>query len=258
MSIAPTCHAEVIEGTPRYRGDVGTKAFRVDKGPYNNLNLIELRRYVTKPGKRDMLIELFERVFIESQEACGMVPAGQYRNLDDPDTFVWLRAFADMETRRDALEAFYINSQAWRDHRDDANATMIDSDNVLLLRNARPLSGLDLCGLTRSGLSEQPNERSFVAASICMLDGPADSAYMAAFENNVLPRLQAHAQRIAYFVTEERPNDFPRLPVREGEWAFVATGICPNAEALEAWVRVFDGRSTETLRLKPATRSLYG
>jgi len=230
---------------------------QLDDELYNNLSVVELRRYVTKPGKRDMLIELFEREFIESQEACGMLPAGQYRNLDDPDTFVWLRAFADMETRRDALEAFYINSQAWRDHRNDANATMIDSDNVLLLRNARPHSGLDLRGLTRPGLSEQPGKRSFVAASICMLDGPADHAYLAAFESDVLPRLQTHAQRIAYFVTEERPNDFLRLPVREGEWAFVATGICPNAEALQAWLRIFEGRCTETIRLRPTTRSLY-
>jgi len=32
---------------------------------------------------------------------------GQFRDLDDPDCFVWMRGFADMETRKGALESFY-------------------------------------------------------------------------------------------------------------------------------------------------------
>ena len=34
-----------------------------------------------RPGRRDDLEALLEREFIESQEACGMVPLGQYRDL---------------------------------------------------------------------------------------------------------------------------------------------------------------------------------
>ncbi len=37
-----------------------------------------------RPGRRDELIDLFEREFIETQEACGMVPIGHYRDLHDP------------------------------------------------------------------------------------------------------------------------------------------------------------------------------
>ena len=177
-----------------------------------------------------------------------MVPIGHYRDLDDEGSFVWFRAFPRMEARRAALEAFYTGP-VWLAHRAEANATMIDSDNVLLLRSARPASGFDTNGLTRSAPLT-----SFVAASIFMLERPADVARITAFETSILPVIRRYARRIAYFVTEPRPNDFPRLPVREGEWAFVVTGVCSTAAQIDAWAETLGG---ETLRLAPAPRALF-
>ena len=99
--------------------------------------VLELRQYTLRPGQRDVLVELFEREFVESQEALGMTLVGQFRDLDDPDRFVWLRGFADMTTRAQALHDFY-GGAVWQAHREAANETMIDSDDVLLLRPARP------------------------------------------------------------------------------------------------------------------------
>ena len=56
---------------------------------------------------RDTLIHLFDREFVESQEALGMHIIGQFRDLDNPDRFVWLRGFPDMARRAEALQAFY-------------------------------------------------------------------------------------------------------------------------------------------------------
>src|SRR5207253_8210966 len=95
--------------------------------------IVELRQYTLHPGKRDVLIDLFDREFIESQEALEMSVIGQFRDLDDPDRFVWLRGFRDMSSLAQCLQAFY-GGPVWKQHRDAANATMIDSDNVLLLR----------------------------------------------------------------------------------------------------------------------------
>ena len=50
-----------------------------------------------------------------------------------------------MATRAQALEAFY-DGPVWKEHRDAANATMIDSDNVLLLRPARSGTAFALTG----------------------------------------------------------------------------------------------------------------
>src|SRR5262245_23922182 len=95
--------------------------------------IYELRQYTLHPDQRDVLIELFEREFVESQEALGMRLVGTFRDLDDPDRFVWIRGFPDMETRRQALTDFYYGP-VWKAHAAAANATMIDSDDVLLLR----------------------------------------------------------------------------------------------------------------------------
>src|SRR5207248_4135647 len=88
-------------------------------------------QYTLHPGKREVLIELFERALIEPQEAAGMRILGQFRDLDRPDHFVWIRGFPDMASRVEALSAFY-GGPVRKAHREAANATMIDSDDVLL------------------------------------------------------------------------------------------------------------------------------
>ena len=82
-----------------------------------------------------MLIALFDGELIESQEAEGMMLLGQFRDLDDPDRFVWLRGFADLASRPGALSRFYSGG-VWRAHSAAANATMVDVSDVLLLRPA--------------------------------------------------------------------------------------------------------------------------
>src|SRR5688500_10172787 len=61
--------------------------------------IVELRDYTLRPGQRDVLIGLFEQNFIEGQEAVGMRVIDHFRDLDDPDRFVWLRGFPDMPSR---------------------------------------------------------------------------------------------------------------------------------------------------------------
>ncbi|MEU5266538.1 NIPSNAP family protein [Amycolatopsis sp. NPDC021455] len=143
--------------------------------------VVELRRYTLHPGRRDELIELFEREFVEPQEAAGAHLFGLFRSRAAPDEFVWLRGFRSMEARKAALEEFYTGP-VWKEHRDAANATMIDSDNVLLLRPVR------------RGLASPPSGEG-VHVTVSSVSPPPDSAF-AAFE------------------TEPSPNNFPRLPVR--------------------------------------------
>jgi hypothetical protein len=78
---------------------------------------------------------------IEPQNALDAHVLGTFRDLDDPDRFVWLRGFRDIPARGKALEAFY-GGPVWQAHKNDANATTVDSDNVLLLRPASPGWGI--------------------------------------------------------------------------------------------------------------------
>src|SRR2546429_3687655 len=92
--------------------------------------IVELRQYTLYPGKRDVLIDLFDREFIEPQEAIRIRVIGQFRNVDDPDRFVWLRGFRDMASRAKALQNFY-GGPGWRASRGSAHATIAYSDTIL-------------------------------------------------------------------------------------------------------------------------------
>jgi hypothetical protein len=85
------------------------------------VRVLELRRYTLKPGSRETLVELFDREFVESQEVLGMRILGTFRDLDDPDQFVWLRGFEDVAARAPALQTFY-SGPVWREHSAAANA----------------------------------------------------------------------------------------------------------------------------------------
>ena len=70
--------------------------------------IVELRQYTLHPGQRDVLIELFERIFIEPQEAVGITVIGQFRDLEDPNRFVWLRGFETCLCARRRSRTFMV------------------------------------------------------------------------------------------------------------------------------------------------------
>ena len=98
-------------------------------------NVIELRQYTLHAGRREPFIELFDGTFADPLDATGMTVIGQFRDLDRPDRFVWMRGFQDMPSRAKELAAFY-DSDLWHARRNEANASIDDSDNVLLLEPA--------------------------------------------------------------------------------------------------------------------------
>jgi hypothetical protein len=200
--------------------------------------VLELRQYTLHPGRRDTLIELFERELVEPQEAVGMRLYGQFRDLDDDDRFVWLRGFPDMRTRREALEAFY-GGPVWREHRDAANATMIDVDDVLLLRPAAADAGFDLP-------SARPDTEpsSLVTVTLYHLPPGAGDEFADLFLREVRPLLaDLGAPPLACLRTEPSENDFPRLPVREGENVFAWVAAFADQEVHLEHVRKL-GKST--------------
>ena len=142
---------------------------------------------------------------------------GTFRDLDEPTRFVWLRGFDSMSDRARGLAAFY-DGPVWRQHRDAANATMVDSDNVLLLRPGRANSGFAVDADRPPTGAVNGFDRGVVEATILSLEGPADPGVIAHFEREVAPRVQAAGGALsAWLVSEESQNNFPRLPVREGE-----------------------------------------
>ena len=232
--------------------------------------IVELRRYALRPGARDTLIELFDREFVESQEAVGMTLLGQFRDLDDADRFVWLRGFPDMESRRQALEAFYTGP-VWKEHAEAANGTMLAVDNVLLLR---PVSGLGLDVANRPPPGSTTLPPGLLAVTIYPLaEATADEAPRW-FTAELEPLLgEAGIGVLGTYATEQSENTFPALPVREGVRVLVWMALLADEdeharrvaeledstgwrERVSPALAGFLAGAPETLRLTPTARSL--
>ena len=182
--------------------------------------VVELRHYVLHPGQRDTLIALFDREFVETQDATGMPVIAQFRDIDRPNVFTWLRGFSGMPMRAASLAAFY-DGPVWQTHKHSANATMISSDDVRLLRPVRPDSGFVLDEARPApGSTDVP--AGLIVATIYTLSPEVAAGFPALFDQRIAPRMAASgAVPFAIFETDASANTFPRLPVREGERAFV-------------------------------------
>ncbi|MFG2874540.1 NIPSNAP family protein [Streptomyces sp. NPDC048337] len=238
--------------------------------PARHLAVIELRQYTLRPGRRDDLIELFDRELVETQEEAGTAVLGQFRDLDHPDRFVWLRGFPDMAVRHDALTAFY-GGPVWARHGPQANATMTDSDDVLLLRPLTDDTGFPASPSARPRPGTPAPDR-FVSATVWSF--PPGRTDGIALIKNLLPLLRSTgAAPLAALVTEAAPNTFPRLPVRSGENAAVVITSYPNESAHRRHLSAVHAHpvardeilpavereqtaAPRTLRLAPTARSL--
>jgi len=235
--------------------------------------VVELRQYALRPQRFDVFSDLFEREFIEPQEAVGITVIGQFRNLDDPERFVWLRGFPDMTSRAVALEAFY-GGALWKSLRDEANANFTDTDDVLLLRPTAADARFDLGGMQRTAIGAVPGATGIFVATVWSLDAAAAPDFPRWFDASVRPLLaRAGVSVIASFETDPTPNNFRRLPVREGEHVFVwiarfadrtqADAALDRATGSAAWqmavapelVKRLLGQP-QVLRLEPTARSL--
>jgi hypothetical protein len=236
--------------------------------------IVELRQYTLQPDTRDRFVALFERQFIESQEAVGIQVIGQFRDSGDANRFVWLRGFADMPARLESLQAFYgAPAPAWKAHREEANSMIVDSDNVLLLHPVRATSAFAHGAAQRPPLDAGAGPAGTVVAIIYSLQAPLSDDFVDFFEHQLKPELGVHGIAVgAYFASETSTNNFPRLPVREGENIFVwfATFKNPHDQAIrlaalersQRWKQLateLQGRlksAPQILELSPTPRSL--
>ena len=235
--------------------------------------IVELGQYTLRSGRRDELIGMFERAFIEAQEAAGIESIGQFCDLDDPNRFVWLRGFSDMRARADGLAAFY-GGPVWKDHREAARATMVDSDNVLLLRPVASGAGIvTLADRAQRGATQSPP--GLLTASIRYVAPAMLPTFIRFFDETIAPIERAAGADVrGRYQTETAVNTFPALPVRDADSVFVWFAAFADAAtyvnylgAIDAGTDYRDGaspellavlaRRPEVLRLLPTPRSRF-
>lgn len=202
----------------------------------NDYTVIELRRYTIKDGRAGDFARYFETWFPEAFQQLGALALGQFTEPDAPDKFTWLRAFRSMDARAVANASFYYGP-VWKEHRNQLNDLMVDSDDVLLLRPldaARSVPALAAVDLLR----EPGGAQGIVVAQVFPVEPRAlpqfERASAAAFGRY----REAGAREAGLLVTLDAPNNFPQLPVRT-DGPFIV------------WLGVFDSIDTVRTRLHP-------
>jgi hypothetical protein len=219
-----------------------------------------------------VLVDVFDREFVESQEDLGVEVVGQFRDLDRPDRFVWVRGFSDMATRHAALSGFY-GGPVWAEHKDVANATMIDFDDVLLLRPLAPETAFPKVRAPRAPAGSTQRPPTLVTATLYGLGRPPSPALLDLFSEQIDPLLTVTgAARLALLQTEPAPNTYTALPVREGEHHLVRFARFDDLDAHAEHLRELEDSPAweatrqrllphllappHELRLQPTARSL--
>ena len=96
--------------------------------------IIDLRDYKLKANARDQFVERCESLIFPEQKRLGATILGTFRDADNPNGIVWLRAVPDLAERKRILTAFYSKGEVWKANRREVNSWIADSDNVLLVK----------------------------------------------------------------------------------------------------------------------------
>jgi hypothetical protein len=128
---------------------------------------------------------------------------------------------------------------------------MIDSGNVLLLRPVQPNTGFSLPRV-RAPLGAGQQSSSLIVASIYLLPAPVDADFVHFFDSEVRPaQMAAGATALVSFQTESAENNFPALPVRSGEHAFVWFAAFASTAHHAAYLTKLSGSADWSSRVQP-------
>ncbi|WP_053004278.1 NIPSNAP family protein [Flavobacterium sp. ABG] len=170
-----------------------------DKG----ITVLELRNYLLKPNKLNDFEEYFNNHFVTPMAKLEGFTLGQFKINNVNDRFVWLRGFTDMKTRVNFLNDFYINSPTWKNFGQGANAMMLNSDHVHLLKPLEKSTTLDFLDVNEGIV--------LVDFYIC---NSTLNKVIDLFNTTYIPFLKSlNISDLSLWVSEMQENDFPRLPV---------------------------------------------
>jgi hypothetical protein len=96
------------------------------------LVIIEMRTYKIKPGRRAEFLEIFESKSVPAHQEIGMKILGPFLSIEDPDTFFFMRAFPDLQSRDPMKEQFY-EGFLWKRELEHKLMPMIEKYDVVLV-----------------------------------------------------------------------------------------------------------------------------
>ncbi len=94
--------------------------------------IIEMRTYKIKPGLRTEFLEIFESRSVPEHQKIGLKILGPFLSVEDADTFFFMRAFPDLESR-DPLKAQFYEGKLWKEELEQKLMPMIEKYDVVVV-----------------------------------------------------------------------------------------------------------------------------
>ena len=102
--------------------------------------LFELRQYRVKPGQMDRWVKFMDETIIPFQTSKGMVVVAAFKGEAEEDLYVWIRRFADEDTRAELYKDVY-ETDYWKNEIAPQVGDMIDRSKTVVTRlNPTPQS----------------------------------------------------------------------------------------------------------------------
>jgi hypothetical protein len=76
--------------------------------------IIEMRTYKIAPGKRSEFLRVLETKAFPAHRKIGMKILGPFLSVENDDTFFWMRAFSDEQSRERMRNEFY-EGKLWKE-----------------------------------------------------------------------------------------------------------------------------------------------
>ena len=180
------------------------------------MNVIELRNYLLKQGKRDEFIQYFKKHFVQSQNEIGAYTPGLFSIKDEENRFFWIRGFDNMRERSRFLPAFY-GGEVWKKFGPAANDMMLEWHDVYLIKPA--------------SANADTFSKGFLAIDYYTAKDNQLTRLIDFFNREYIPFLNERNIKTTLWVSEMEENDFPRLPVYQNKnQLIVLTGFNSEKE----------------------------
>ncbi len=100
--------------------------------------IVEMRTYKLKPGTRARFLEIFRSKSIPAHDEIGMKILGPFLAIEDPDTFFFMRGFADLVSR-ESMKAKFYEGELWKNELESVLMPMIEKYEVVLVEDPEGL-----------------------------------------------------------------------------------------------------------------------
>jgi hypothetical protein len=94
--------------------------------------VIEMRTYKIARGKRREFLEILETRAFPAHQKIGMKILGPFLSVEDDDTFFWMRAFPDQQSRERMRNEFYDGKQ-WKEELEQKLMPILDKYDVIVV-----------------------------------------------------------------------------------------------------------------------------